>query len=155
MLGRENGQVVRGKKEPTCKAIIGNNDSQMNIAVLKAAWQSQSAVLYKMYLYAWMPDLILAQKRRKHVLNNHWRRSNAQDSSMPALESPRFRIKRISFHQQSATLPQQLFALRRQPQTSTNAVEQTYSELSLKRENLARGSWLADIHPRASARNAA
>ena len=76
MLAGEHGQVVGGEKKSPRKAIIRNNERQMNAAMLKAARQAQPAVLHEIYLHTRMPNLILAQKCGKHVLNDHRRRAD-------------------------------------------------------------------------------
>src|SRR5215467_9707586 len=98
MLTGEHGQVVRGKEKSARKAIIRNNKRQMNVAMLKAARQAQPAVLHEVYLHTRMPNLILTQECREHVLNDHRRRADTQYSGVPAFEGPRARAQHISVH---------------------------------------------------------
>jgi len=59
MLAGEYSQVMRGKKKSPLKAIVGHNKRQVNVALFKAPGQAEPAVLYKMYFYTGVPNLVL------------------------------------------------------------------------------------------------
>src|SRR5262245_52844273 len=108
-----------------------------------------------MHLDAGMAALVPAQKRRERALDRHRRRSYAQDAGLPAFKGPRPGVERIGFHEQAAALPEQILALRSQPETPADAVEEPQAELGLERENLPRRRGLAHAQPRPRAGDAA
>src|SRR4051794_29439644 len=100
-------------KEPALKTIVGHHHSQMNIAMLKAAGQTQSSVFHKMYLDPRVAGLVLAQEYRERIFNKHRCRSDTQNSCMPALEGPGPRVKQVGFHQEPSAMTKQVFPFRR------------------------------------------
>src|SRR3954471_24914059 len=133
---RHHSQIMDWIEQPVPKTIVGNYKSQMNVALFNSARQAQPSVFHQTHLDAGMTELVLAHKPRKRILNCHRRRSHTQDSGLPALEGSRSRFKQIRIHQETTALPKQIFALRSQPKTSTDPVEESYAQLRFERENL-------------------
>ena len=83
----------------------------MNVSMLEAAQEVQSAILHEMHLDTGMTAPVLGQKRRERVLDHHRGRADPQDAGVAALEGSSSRIERIGFHQEPTALPKQIFAV--------------------------------------------
>ena len=65
----------------------------MNVPVLEAAQQAQSAILHEVHLDPGMTEPVLAQKQRERVLDRHRCRAHPQDPGVAALEGAGSRIE--------------------------------------------------------------
>jgi len=64
-------------KQLVLKTIVGHDKSQMDIAMFKTCRQTQSAIFDKMYLDTGITGLVLPQKNREHILDDHRCRSHS------------------------------------------------------------------------------
>ena len=117
----------------------------MHVAVVKTFQQPYASVLHEMNLDSAVTEAILRQKCRERALDSHRRRSDSQYPGVPTLERPRPRAERVGVHEQTATLPKKILALRRQSEAPTDSIEQSHAEIGLERENLARCRRLAEV----------
>jgi hypothetical protein len=88
---------------------------------------------------------IANEKFGKRILDDLRRCSYPQCSSLASLERTRALRQRLDISEKPSAAPEQLLTFRGQLHTSTDAIEQRYSELSLKGVKLARGSGLTEV----------
>ena len=95
----------------------------MNIAAFEAGGQTNATILHEMDLNCRVAAPVLGQKICQHVLDNLWRGTDPKYSSLARPEQPRALAERVGFRLQAAAAPQQVFTLRRQLDTATEAVK--------------------------------
>ena len=109
----------------------------MSVAALEVYEQTSAAVLDEVDFHAGVAAPVADQEARQQVLDHLRRRADAKDPGLAGLERARPLAERVGFRQQAAAAPEQIFALRGQPNAATDPVEQRHAQLTLQGADLA------------------
>ena len=95
------------------KAIVHHDGKrQLDVAVVEPIWQAHTTVLHQLHLNIRMTAMVLGEKRRKRVLDNHGCRTKSQYSAVTLLQSSRPLSELANLGQKPSTSPEQVFTLR-------------------------------------------
>src|SRR5262249_39692483 len=98
--------------------------------------------------HTWMAPAMPCQKTGE-LRFDHGRSGTDPDlAGVPAFQCLRSLAERLGFGHDLAATPKQVFALRRQPDAATDAVEQEYAQFGFQDLDLPGSSGLAQVEPR-------
>src|SRR5262249_24882898 len=120
---RQRREHVHRIEQSALKAPARGSKRQMNIAAFEAGGQTKAPVLPEMDLNRPGAAPVLGQKNRPHVFDDLWRGTDPKESRLARFYEACALAERVGFRQQAATAAQQVFTLRRQPDTATEAVK--------------------------------
>jgi hypothetical protein len=127
----------------------------MNVAVLEACGQPDSAVLDEVHVDPGMTAPIAWKEAGEQSFHRLGRGPDPEHAGLAALEGPGPLPERVGSRQQLAGTAQEILALGSELNAPTDTVEQPNTELDLERPDLSRQGRLTQVQPGAGPREAA
>src|SRR5260370_33087818 len=136
---RQHGQDVHWVEEPAVKfPPPRRHDRKVNVATLEPDRQSGAAFFNEMDLDVGVTPAVSHEKIRKQVLDHLRRSAYPKDSRrLPSFERARPLGDRLNLCQHTPATPQQIFALRRQLDAATAALEERHAQRGRQRAYLS------------------
>src|ERR1043166_4823889 len=155
MRRRQRRDSVNRIEQSAFKTPAGRPQYEMNVAALEPAVQSSPAVLNEMHLHARVAAAIAEEKIRKQVFDHLGRGTDTQYSGLTAFEHACALAERIRLGQQVPAAPEQLLALRGEPDATPDAIEQRHARAAFERAYLPAKGRLTEVEPLGRAGKAA